>query len=298
MEVDPYDDPVLYTIDKQPPMKKFKKICRLIDLYALPITLRYKEEKKFYTNYGACSSIILIICMLSFFTSYLTKMLADTEITENVVTKLIKNKENKFDPKNIFIFGFKIYDDDVASFTDETVISWSISTTEREWDGSEYINRTTIYNLEKCDQYYQDSLSDVLILDTDDVSRAHLDEFLCPKDLKSPFIQGTEYEDVYKYTQLNVSVCQDTSVITCKDSATIRETVQKLKLNFFFLNTNFDGTNIDVPLVNYLDFSFHDGLEFEKRKITTIQLNSNVGVLNDDYLGTSATKEDDFLDFF
>lgn len=42
MEVDPLSDPSLYRIEPIPCMKRFKKIFRLIDLYALPITLRYK----------------------------------------------------------------------------------------------------------------------------------------------------------------------------------------------------------------------------------------------------------------
>lgn len=92
-EPDPYDDPMLYTITPIKSMKKFKKICRLIDLYALPITLRYKTEKRFYTNYGACTSISIILVMLAFFASYLVRMLADKDTTETVLTKLIRNKE-------------------------------------------------------------------------------------------------------------------------------------------------------------------------------------------------------------
>ena len=111
VEVDPYDDPQLYTIVPMPPAKKFKKICRLIDLYALPITLRYKQEKKFYTNYGACASIVMVLIMLSFFASYLVRMLADTEITQSVDTKLISNKEIEFTANHTFIFGFRVTDD-------------------------------------------------------------------------------------------------------------------------------------------------------------------------------------------
>ena len=66
----------------------------------------------------------------------------------------------------------------------------------------------------------------------------------------------------------------------------------------FFLNTNFDGKNIDIPLVNYLDFSFNDGLEIGKKKTTTILMNSNFGELNDDYFGFSADVESDYRDFY
>ena len=82
MEVDPLSDPSLYRIEPIPCMKRFKKIFRLIDLYALPITLRYKQEKRFYTNYGAATSIVIILIMISFFASYLTTMFADTKTTE------------------------------------------------------------------------------------------------------------------------------------------------------------------------------------------------------------------------
>ena len=66
----------------------------------------------------------------------------------------------------------------------------------------------------------------------------------------------------------------------------------------FFLNTNFDGTNIDQPLFNYLDFSFKTGLEYSRDKVTTLLLNSNEGILNDSYFGLSPTKESDYLAFY
>ena len=42
MEEDPYEDPGLYEIKPYSCMKRFKRVFRLVDLYALPITLRYK----------------------------------------------------------------------------------------------------------------------------------------------------------------------------------------------------------------------------------------------------------------
>ena len=134
MEVDPYDDPALYTIQPIPCMKRFKKIFRLVDMYALPITLRYKQEKRFYTNWGACTSVALIVVMLGFFLSYLLKMLADTETTETVFTKLIKNKDSTQFGTGNFMFGFRIRDSQNEPFWEEDVIEWSILTTEKEWD--------------------------------------------------------------------------------------------------------------------------------------------------------------------
>ena len=77
MEVEPFRDPSLFDIERVPIMKRIKKLFRKVDIYALPITLRYKSEKKFYTNFGALTSVILIITMLSFATKYVLTMLAD-----------------------------------------------------------------------------------------------------------------------------------------------------------------------------------------------------------------------------
>ena len=65
-EVDPFRDPSLYTYERIPWLKRFKADFRMLDLYALPITLRYKNQKKFYTNYGACSSLVLIIIVFGY----------------------------------------------------------------------------------------------------------------------------------------------------------------------------------------------------------------------------------------
>ena len=58
-------------------MKRIKRYFRKVDIYALPITLRYKQEKKFYTNFGALTSCVLFITVISFATSYIISMLAN-----------------------------------------------------------------------------------------------------------------------------------------------------------------------------------------------------------------------------
>lgn len=46
----------------------------MLDLYALPITFRYKGEKKFYTMFGAVVSLFIILATLSLLYSELTAM--------------------------------------------------------------------------------------------------------------------------------------------------------------------------------------------------------------------------------
>jgi hypothetical protein len=66
MEVDPFRDPNLYSYEPIPCMKKFKKLFRRLDLYAIPISFRYKGEKKFYTNFGALTSLFVVLAVLSY----------------------------------------------------------------------------------------------------------------------------------------------------------------------------------------------------------------------------------------
>lgn len=148
MEVDPYDDPSLYTIEELGCMKRFKRVFRLVDLYALPITLRYKQEKKFYTNWGAFTSIVIILIMLGFFASYLLTMFADTSVTETNFTKLVKNKE--YDQHGVFVFGFRLLDYAGDLFWQEDIISWKVITTRKVWDGSAYVEADTTYFLQPC----------------------------------------------------------------------------------------------------------------------------------------------------
>ena len=54
-----------------PTFKRFKFWFKMIDMYALPITLRYKNQKMFYTNFGAIISLVVYIIVLSLMTSYL-----------------------------------------------------------------------------------------------------------------------------------------------------------------------------------------------------------------------------------
>jgi hypothetical protein len=59
----------------------FKHYWRMSDIYALPITLRYKRQKYFYTNYGAIASNLVALLMVYFFYSYTQLMLDDSQLT-------------------------------------------------------------------------------------------------------------------------------------------------------------------------------------------------------------------------
>ena len=81
VEVDPFKDEDFYHIEKGKCGTLTRRLIRQVDLYALPITLRYKSEKMFYTNFGAATSILLILGMIGILSSELVKMFSLTELT-------------------------------------------------------------------------------------------------------------------------------------------------------------------------------------------------------------------------
>ena len=81
VEVDPFRDEDFYHIEKVKCATLTRRLIRQADLYALPITLRYKSEKMFYTNFRAAASIMLILGMLGLLTSELIKMFSLSELT-------------------------------------------------------------------------------------------------------------------------------------------------------------------------------------------------------------------------
>ena len=92
-------------------MKRIKKLFRKVDLYALPITLRYKQEKRFYTNFGALTSCVLVITVFSFATSYLLSMLANENPKTQQKTAFIAEKDKLLESSGgKFLFGYRIID--------------------------------------------------------------------------------------------------------------------------------------------------------------------------------------------
>ena len=80
VENDPYRDEDFYHLEEVRCISTFRKLVRQVDLYALPITLRYKSEKMFYTNFGACTSILLILTIVGIFISEITVMIDKSKI--------------------------------------------------------------------------------------------------------------------------------------------------------------------------------------------------------------------------
>ena len=71
--------------------------------------------------------------------------------------------------------------------------------------------------------------------------------------------------------------------IVCKDRDKIVDTIAHLRLEFFFLNNNFDSQDIQQPLEAYMDRDLASGLEYNYFARTVMNLNQNVAITNDSY---------------
>ena len=78
-----FKDNDLYSEEKIPGCAQFKRMWRRSDMYSLPITLRYKGEKSFYTNFGALTSNIVVIVLVSFLLVYLHDMYNDSSVSSS-----------------------------------------------------------------------------------------------------------------------------------------------------------------------------------------------------------------------
>ena len=77
----------------------------------------------------------------------------------------------------------------------------------------------------------------------------------------------------YTKTFLRVYACDSqTSEVTCKSKAEIDSKVKDLKVQFIYLETNFEGKNIVNPLVSYLKDVLPVGLDMDYVEQVSISL--------------------------
>ena len=139
MEVNPFKDPNIKRYEKISPMVKFQKTFRKFDIYAMPIALRYKGEKKFYTNFGAIVSLFLIVFMVAYTTYAITALSSQDssgDITLTTADDFSSARISKTDTEGTaanFVFGFRIVDETGASFDYTNYLTIELETIYSIW---------------------------------------------------------------------------------------------------------------------------------------------------------------------
>lgn len=94
MEYDRFDDPNIIEYKRIPASKRFSKTFRALDLYSIPITLRYKSDKHFVTNIGASISLGVVVIMFAYLGMSIATMLGKSEITTTSVVDFSADRPN------------------------------------------------------------------------------------------------------------------------------------------------------------------------------------------------------------
>ena len=119
--------------------------------------------------------------------------------------------------------------------------------------------------------------------------------FRCPRDLTKNFIDGTLGDEAYTKTFLRVYACDEndeaTSSKSCMETTQRDKQIQNLRIQFIYLETNFEGANIQNPLVSYLTNVLPVGLDARKTEQVSISLDQNIAITNDSYLSFSQTMD-------
>ena len=96
------------------PCKRFKFYFKMLDMYALPITLRYKNQRKFYTNFGAGTSLFIYIIILSLMSGYFRLMFSkDPDAINSQESSQISRLLTEPEPGDLvthFFLGFRLVD--------------------------------------------------------------------------------------------------------------------------------------------------------------------------------------------
>lgn len=135
VEVDPFRDESFYHLEKVKCASVTRRLIRQVDLYALPITLRYKSEKMFYTNFGAATSILLILGMLGLLLSEVLTMISLNKLFLTTSTIPVDSKDEVLDRKGaLFLFGYRILDLEDNLYEDTSVLDGEFLTTTHTWN--------------------------------------------------------------------------------------------------------------------------------------------------------------------
>lgn len=167
---------------------QIRKVVRLADMYALPITLRFKSEKLFYTNLGACVSIALYLTMIGLFMSELFTMLSKSKIEKDITTILSTERDIEIQNNGLFLFGYRFVDITTNEvFSDTTILKGVFSTEQKTWQTASelYEVKPTVYKNLDCltvikDELLQKPEAQSVKINEQPFGRLQMDTFTCP----------------------------------------------------------------------------------------------------------------------
>lgn len=240
---DPFRDPSLYKYTPIPPLKQFKRLFRRLDIYALPITLRYKGEKKFYTNFGALTSLLIVLLMVAYIWTEINLMLSLTQYTSTSTSSTVMLRDyqdGEFSYATLveqgnyadMTFGISARFWNGTNFYDPSYFTLVLEQESQSYNSfnNNYDTEITTLEFANCLESYLfalDSETGVtpLGMTSETLQQYHVNQYWCPtnfnmKDLVARQQQSTR---IIK-TSVKVRACDSaTSSVPCKNAPTIDE---------------------------------------------------------------------------
>ena len=148
------------------------------------------------------------------------------------------------------MFGFQIFDEQGKPFYDENILKAEIVTYTEKWNEYKQLyDKVPIqYNHEKCSEVFHpndEKWAKRFEIDWSYLEATGFSDYNCAADLRNNFIGGNRFSETFRYTQLELSVCDPERNPQCNtNSSFVEETINGLHIQFSYLDTYFDGENL------------------------------------------------------
>ena len=256
-------------------MKTLKKFLQKIDVFAVPLSFRYKEKNYYATSLGGICIILLLIVVLIVGIYYSIPFLDRKNLTIVYYTHTLSGTENiKYKESNSnFAYGF-----DCSNIINGMKVT-DVLKLDSKYIIYKKLNNATIVKDQHTLKTHKCSYIDFYNQYNDSVDYLNLHKYECLDD-NSYIIEGIYSDQIFSYYEFTASAINGTEQ-NFKDIDTFLID-NDCKFQFYYTDISFDLVNYKEPIQPYLNSLFiqFDLTLFIKRNIFFM----NQYLYDDDYL--------------
>ncbi|CDW73325.1 UNKNOWN [Stylonychia lemnae] len=251
------------------------------DVYGRKVEFTYKGQKRYKTLLGAIFTLAQRV-VISIFIIFQLYLLISKKHPRTHTKNLIQGNDN-MSKINLwqqgFDIGFKLqgqdshlFDETFGSFRAEmirTITNFSQTYLNNE-NEKQYAHKSqiTYLNVTKCEENSFENLAQ------SEKNRQNLEEYFCvdTQDFKDQlFIEGNIKSIQYTYIRIYLNFCQDAN-LQCKNQDDVQNFLDNMKLQYIFVNSNFDFTDYEKSVQHYIDDSNSITLQKNKKKDINVKV--------------------------
>ena len=241
----------------------------------MPVSLRYKGEKKFYTNYGACTSLLIIVLMLAYIYTQIMLMLSQTQYESTQTVKTVVERDlatglEAYDnvvANGVYVdmtFGIRAFHENLTDFNDPSYFTINFSQLENEYNAfnDQWIQTESQLKSTDCLNH------PLFVLDEDSgltpigqtqeqLQMNQVGRYQCPDNLSmQDLVSNQKLGTLLKFTSVKIIKCnKETSTIPCKTDQEISEALKGSTVWFFLIGNDWRPGN-KYPVNQFYDNRF------------------------------------------